>query len=470
MRKTKIICTIGPACEDHDTLIAMCRAGMNVARLNFSHGSHADHQKKIDLLKQVRRELNIPLGILLDTKGPEYRIGTFADGSVTVQEGSRFTFTSEAVEGDEHRVSVSFAGLPEALHPGDRVLVNNGLVVFEVEKVRPPEVICRVLTGGQLSNRKSMSFPGKLMGGPFLSEQDKDDLRFGIQNDVDFIAASFVSTGEDMAQLRKFLLENGGGDIDLIAKIENRSGVDNIEAICAIADGIMIARGDLGVEIPYAEVPAVQKKLTAVCRRLGRRVITATEMLESMIVSPRPTRAEITDVANAVYEFSSAVMLSGETAAGKNPVQAVAVMAHICEITEGQIDYEKAFFAGRFQIQNPKDALSHAACAMAVGVGAKAIAVCDLTGKTAALVSRFRIRTDIIGISSSERISRRLALSWGVIPAMTGLNASPEVRFYQAAACAGEIMALSKGDSLVLVGGAGSESEDINTIRLETVS
>lgn len=470
MRKTKIICTIGPACEDHDTLIAMCRAGMNVARLNFSHGSHADHQRKIDLLKQVRRELNIPLGILLDTKGPEYRIGTFADGSVTVQEGSRFTFTSEAVEGDEHRVSVSFAGLPEALHPGDRVLVNNGLVVFEVEKVRPPEVICRVLTGGQLSNRKSMSFPGKLMGAPFLSEQDKDDLRFGIQNDVDFIAASFVSTGEDMAQLRKFLLENGGGDIDLIAKIENRSGVDNIEAICTIADGIMIARGDLGVEIPYAEVPAVQKKLTAVCRRLGRRVITATEMLESMIVSPRPTRAEITDVANAVYEFSSAVMLSGETAAGKNPVQAVAVMAHICEITEGQIDYEKAFFASRFQIQNPKDALSHAACAMAVGVGAKAIAVCDLTGKTAALVSRFRIRTDIIGISSSERISRRLALSWGVIPAMTALDTSPEVRFYQAAACAQGITALSKGDSLVLVGGAGSESEDINTIRLETVS
>ncbi len=468
MRKTKIICTIGPACEDKETLIAMCRAGMNVARLNFSHGTHADHQRKIDLLKQVRQELGIPLGILLDTKGPEYRIGTFGSGSVTVQEGARFTFTSEAVEGDEHRVSVSFAGLPEALSPGDKVLVNNGLVVFQVEEIRPPEVVCTVLTGGVLSNRKSMSFPGKLLGGPFLSEQDKDDLRFGIQNDVDFVAASFVSTGEDMAQLQSFLRENGGGDIDLIAKIENRSGVDNIEAICAIADGIMIARGDLGVEIPYAEVPAVQKKLTAVCRRLGRRVITATEMLESMIVSPRPTRAEITDVANAVYEFSSAVMLSGETAAGKNPVRSVEVMAHICEFTEGQIDYEKAFFAGRFHIQNPKDALSHAACAMAVGVGAKAIAVCDLTGKTAALVSRFRIRTDIIGISCSERIYRRLSLSWGVVPAMTALNSSPDVRFYQAAVCAGEILSLSKGDYLVLVGGTDSQSEDINTIRLET--
>lgn len=470
MRKTKIICTIGPACEDKDTLTAMCRAGMNVARLNFSHGSHADHQRKIDLIKQVRRELNIPLGILLDTKGPEYRIGTFAGGTVSVREGERFTFTSEAVEGDEHRVSVSFAGLPEALSPGDRILVNNGLVVFQVEEIRPPEVVCRVLTGGVLSNRKSMSFPGKLLGGPFLSEQDKDDLRFGIQNDVDFIAASFVSTGDDMAQLQAFLRENGGGDIDLIAKIENRSGVDNIEDICTIADGIMIARGDLGVEIPYAEVPAVQKKLTAVCRRLGRRVITATEMLESMIVSPRPTRAEITDVANAVYEFSSAVMLSGETAVGKNPVEAVEVMAHICEFTEGQIDYEKAFFANRFQIHNPKDALSHAACAMAVGVGAKAIAVCDRTGKTAALVSRFRIRTDIIGICDSEHVCRRLCLSWGVIPAMVRLHSSMDVMFYQASACVRDMCALSEGNHIVLVGGSGSrEQNDSNTIRLETI-
>lgn len=470
MRKTKIICTIGPSCEDKDTLIAMCKAGMNVARLNFSHGSHADHRKKIDLIKQVRNELNIPLGILLDTKGPEYRIGTFAQGKVTVKEGAHFTFTSEPVEGDEHRVSVNFAGLSDSLTPGDRVLVNNGLVIFEVERICKPEVVCRVVTGGVLSDRKSMSFPGKTMGGAFLSEQDKADLRFGIENGVDFIAASFVSTKEDMLQLQSFLQENGGGDLDLIAKIENRAGVDNIEDICTIADGIMIARGDLGVEIPFAEVPAVQKKLTATCRRLGKRVITATEMLESMIFSPRPTRAEITDVANAVYEFSSAVMLSGETAVGKYPAEAVRTMAHICETTEGQIDYEKAFFSYRFHIRNPKDALSHATCAMALGVGAKVIAVCDLTGKTASLVSRFRIRTDIIGITPSERIYRRLALSWGVIPAMMEMHGSMDVMFYQAVSRAKEIIGLTKGDYIVLTGGCSCPKEgNTDTIRLETI-
>lgn len=470
MRKTKIICTIGPACESRETLIAMCRAGMNVARLNFSHGTHEEHQKKIDLIKSVREELGIPLGILLDTKGPEYRIRTFRDGKVTVREGQLFTFTTEELEGDETQVSVNYKGLADDLKPGDRILVNNGLVVLEAERIEKPRVICRVIIGGVLSDRKSMCFPNKVLGGPYLSQQDRDDLLFGIAADVDFIAASFVSTREDMLELKSFLQKNGGGDIDLIAKIENRSGVDNVEAICQVADGIMIARGDLGVEIPFVEVPAVQKRLTAVCRLLGKRVITATEMLESMIYNPRPTRAEISDVANAVYDYSSAVMLSGETAVGRNPVQAVEAMAHICEFTEQKIDYTAAFFGCQFRIGSRQDALSHATCALAVNVNARAMVICSVSGKTAALVSRFRVPVDIIGFTTNPRICRRLALSWGVIPALAETYTSMDVMFFQAAACAGTLLELKAGDNIVLTGGPiNGQSNNTNTIRVETV-
>ena len=283
MRKTKIICTIGPSSENKQTLTEMCKAGMNVARLNFSHGSYPEHQAKIDLIKEVRQELGMPIAIMLDTKGPEYRIRTFAAGKVTVKEGDSFIFTTDEVEGDETRVSVNYQGLVNDLSVGDRILVNNGLVVFEVTSLEGSNVVTKVLTGGVLSNRKSMSFPNKVMTGPYLSEQDKQDLLFGIKNGVDFVAASFVSTKSDMEELKHFLAANGGGNIDLIAKIENQSGVDNAEEICQVADGIMIARGDLGVEIPFVEVPAIQKRLTSTCRMLGKRVITATEMLESMI-------------------------------------------------------------------------------------------------------------------------------------------------------------------------------------------
>ncbi|MDY4221412.1 MAG: pyruvate kinase, partial [Candidatus Faecousia sp.] len=304
MRKTKIICTIGPSSENKQTLIEMCKAGMNVARLNFSHGSYPEHQAKIDLIKEVRQELGMPIAIMLDTKGPEYRIRTFGAGKVTVKEGDSFIFTTDEVEGDETRVSVNYQGLVNDLSVGDRILVNNGLVVFEVTSLEGSNVVTKVLTGGVLSNRKSMSFPNKVMTGPYLSEQDKQDLLFGIKNGVDFVAASFVSSKSDMEDLKHFLAANGGGNIDLIAKIENQSGVDHAEEICQVADGIMIARGDLGVEIPFVEVPAIQKRLTSTCRMLGKRVITATEMLESMIQNPRPTRAEISDVANAVYDGS----------------------------------------------------------------------------------------------------------------------------------------------------------------------
>ena len=346
MRKTKIICTIGPASENEETLTKMCQAGMDVARLNFSHGSHEEHQKKIDLIKKVRKNLSLPIAIMLDTKGPEYRIKTFENGKIQLEEGATFTLTTEDIVGNEQRVAVNYKNLIENLKVGDRILVNNGLIILEVTKLKTPDAICKVIAGGELSDRKSMNFPNKVMNHAYLSEQDKQDLLFGIQNEVDFVAASFVSTKQDVADLRAFLDENGGEDIDIIAKIENRSGVDHVEEICEIANGIMIARGDLGVEIPGMEVPAIQKYLINKCRMLGTRVITATEMLESMIHNPRPTRAELSDVANAVYDGSSAIMLSGESAAGKYPVDAVRNMAEIAEYTESQIKYTNRFQFG----------------------------------------------------------------------------------------------------------------------------
>lgn len=470
MRKTKIICTIGPSSENRETLIQMCKAGMNVARLNFSHGTYPEHQAKIDLIKQVRQELNLPIAIMLDTKGPEYRIRTFAGGSVTVKEGDSFTFTTDQVEGDETRVSVNYQGLVNDLALGDRILVNNGLVVFEVTDLEGSNVHTRVITGGVLSNRKSMSFPNKVMTGPYLSEQDKQDLLFGIKNEVDFVAASFVSTKADMEELKQFLAANGGENIDLIAKIENQSGVDHAEEICQVADGIMIARGDLGVEIPFVEVPAIQKRLTSTCRMLGKRVITATEMLESMIQNPRPTRAEISDVANAVYDGSSAVMLSGESAAGKYPVEAVKTMAAICEFTEQHTSYSKRFHNYEFHIRNTLDAVSHAICSMAIDVEAKAIVVCSVSGTTARMVSRFRCPVDIIGMTTDPRIFRRLSLSWGVTPVLAEEFTSQDVMFYHALASAKKVLDLPKGSKVVLTGGPiNGKTGNTNTIKVETV-
>ena len=333
MRKTKIVCTIGPACSDENTLTEMCRAGMNVARLNFSHGTHEEHLEKIALIKKVRKKLNYPIAIMLDTKGPEYRIKTFKNGGVTLKDGDTFTFTTLDVEGDSSRVSVSYEGLAKDLSVGDRLLLNNGLLIFEVTSLTDTDVVCKVIAGGELTNRKSMSFPNKVLKQKYLSDQDKDDLLFGIKNGVDYVACSFVSCKQDLIDVKEFMAANGAENIDLIAKIENRSGVDNIDEICAECAGIMIGRGDMGVEIPFEELPAIQKHLITKCRLLGKRVITATEMLESMIHNPRPTRAEISDVANAVYDGTSAIMLSGETAAGKYPVLTVSTMSRIAEQT-----------------------------------------------------------------------------------------------------------------------------------------
>ena len=470
MRKTKIICTIGPASSTEEVLTQMCQAGMNVARLNFSHGSHSDHQEKIDLIKNVRNKLNIPLSIMLDTKGPEYRIGTFINNKISVNVDDTFIFTPEDIVGDNSRVSVNYPHLATNLNIGDIILVNNGLVKFQVSGFMNKDVITRVVIGGELSNRKSMSFPNKVMHGPYLSEQDKADILFGIKNDVDFIAASFVSSAEDLKELRTFINDNDGESIDIIAKIENRAGVDNIDEICDFCEGIMIARGDLGVEIPFVEVPAIQKMLIDKCRLLGKRVITATEMLESMISNPRPTRAEISDVANAVYDGSSAIMLSGESAAGKYPVEAVRNMAEIAEYTESHVSYKKRFWASEFKIRNNLDAISHATCAMAIDVAAKAVVVCSVSGKTARMVSRFRCPVDIIGMTTNPKVWRKLSLSWGVTPVLSDEFASMDVMFYHALKHAKESLELVHGNCVVLTGGPiNGQNGNTNTIKVEKI-
>ena len=470
MRKTKIICTIGPASENEEVLTQMCLAGMNVARLNFSHGTYEEHEKKIALIKKVREKLGLPIPILLDTKGPEYRIKTFAAGKVEVAEGADFTFTTDEIEGDEHRVSVNYKNLHNELKAGDTVSANNGMVVFRVENVEGHDIHCKCVVGGTLSNRKSMSFPNKVMSGPYLSEQDKADIIFGIQQGVDFVAASFVSTAQDVKDIRELLDANGGGDIEIVAKIENRSGVDNVEEICQNCSGVMIARGDLGVEIPYVEVPAVQKKLTRICRMMGKRVITATEMLESMIQNPRPTRAEISDVANAVYDGTSCVMLSGESAAGKYPVEAVRAMAQIAEYTENHTDYAQRFRATEYVGKDTLDCISHAVCSMALDVNAKAIVVCSVSGKTAMLVSRFRTPVNIVGMTTDRKAWRRLAMSWGVTPVMAEVFPSLDVLFYYAKKETAKVMGLEVGDNIILTGGPmNGKSGNTNTLKIEQI-
>ena len=470
MRKTKIICTIGPASESEATLTAMCQAGMNVARLNFSHGSHPEHKKKIDLIKQVREKLDLPIAIMLDTKGPEYRIGMFENGRVTLADGQDFTFTVDDVMGDETRVSVNYKGLNKDLKPGNIVTVNNGMVKFRVVDIDGADIRCKCLVGGDLSNRKSMSFPNKVMSGPYLSEQDKADILFGIEQGVDFIAASFVSTKQDVLDIRNLLDANGGEDIDIIAKIENQAGVDNVEQICEVCSGVMIARGDLGVEIPFVKVPAVQKSLTRKCRMLGKRVITATEMLESMIHNPRPTRAEISDVANAVYDGTSCIMLSGESAAGKYPVEAVRTMAEIAEYTEQHTDYKQRFLSQEYRGNNNLDSLSHSVCSMALDLDAKAIAVSSVSGRTAMLVSRFRTPVDILGITTDKKIWRRLSMSWGVTPVMSEQFGSMDVMFYYALKTARETLNLQPGDNVILTGGPiNGQSGNTNTIKVERI-
>lgn len=471
MRKTKIVCTVGPACSDEKVLSELCLAGMNVARLNFSHGSHEDHSEKINLIKKVRKKLNMPIAIMLDTKGPEYRIKTFKNDKVMLSPGDTFTFRCTDCEGDETGVSVNYEDLYKDMNVGDRILVNNGLLIFEVIEISDTDVITKVLAGGEISNRKSMSFPNKVLSKVYLSEQDKSDIKFGLENDIDFIACSFVSCKQDLIDVKDFIKnECPDAGVDIIAKIENRSGVDNIEEICSECDGIMIARGDMGVEIPFEQLPAIQKQLITKCRLLGKRVITATEMLESMIHNPRPTRAEISDVANAVYDGTSAIMLSGETAMGDYPVLTVKTMSRIAQQTEETIDYKKRFLTSEFKIKNTVDAISHATCGMSIDLDAKAIIVCSLSGSTVRMVSRFRAPVDIIGMTVNEKTWRKLALNWAVTPVMGEMYPSTEVLFYSAVKEAKKVLDLKKGDKVVVTGGlTNGVSGNTNLIKIETI-
>ncbi len=468
MKKTKIIATIGPASNNRQTITALTQAGCDVVRLNFSHGTHETHRKTIEIIKQVRQEKNIPLPILLDTKGPEFRIGTFENGSVTLKEGDSFTFTTRGVIGDATCVSVSFKEICDNLVAGDKILLNNGLVVFKVNSVTQTDVKCVVEIGGVISDKKSMFFPDKQLTTTFLSEADKRDILFGIEQDVDFIALSFVSKAQDVLDVKNFLAENGGAHIDVIAKIENRAGVNNLLEIIPVCNGIMVARGDLGVEIPFEELPDIQKYIINQCRIHGKRVITATEMLESMIYNPRPTRAEISDVANAVYDGTSAVMLSGETAAGKFPVESVAAMAKIVERAENHVEYIQNI--DKFSIKNSSEALSHSAATLAKDLNAKAIVVCTRTGATARMVSRFRPNINIIGLTTDLYAYRKLALSWGVLPALAEEYSSIDILFYFAKQTALKSGLAKKGDAIVVTGGPpDGQSGNSSLISVETI-
>lgn len=453
MRKTKIICTIGPACRNEETLEAMVNAGMNVARLNFSHGTHAEHLETINMLKAVRERLNVPLAIMLDTKGPEYRIKSFENNSVFLNDGDSFTFTTDQIIGNEKKVSVSYAGLADELEIGDIILLNNALLKFEVISIEGHDINCRIVTGGELSNNKSMSFPGKTLKQSYVSEQDRADILFGIENDVDFIACSFVSRKQDMLDIKE-ILGDSVKKIDLIAKIENRAGIDNIDDICSECDGIMIARGDMGVEIPFVELPIIQKALITKCRLLGKRVITATEMLESMIHNPRPTRAETSDVANAVYDGTSAIMLSGETAAGQFPVDVVRTMDLIASTTEGNIDY-KHEFASRKENENVSidEGIAHAAVTTAHDLNAKAIIAVTKRGKTARLISKFRPAVQILGCTTDEDNQRKMNMSWGVTPFVIDEEDNTDTLFAKAVAAAKYHGYVKEGDLVVITAG-----------------
>ena len=454
MRKTKIVCTLGPATDNEEILRKMMLEGMNVARCNFSHGTYEDHKKRMDAVKKLREEVGRPIAILLDTKGPEVRVRDFKDGRVTLEEGQLFTLTSEEVEGTKDIVSVTYNRLYEDLEAGMRVLIDDGLIEMKVEQVNKTNIVCRVINGGVVSNHKGVNVPDVDLSMPYISDKDREDILIGIEQDVDFIAASFVQKKEDILQLRKLLEKNGGGQIKIIAKIENAQGVANIDDIIEAADGIMVARGDMGVEIPYEEVPVIQKKIIQKVYLAGKHVITATQMLESMIKNPRPTRAETTDVANAVYDGTSAVMLSGETAAGAYPVEAVKAMVRIAERTEQDINYRKRFF----QIEreaNPDitDAICHATCTTAHDLNAKAIVTVTKSGMSAKLISRYRPVSDIIGCATTDKVCRQLSIAWGVTPILIKEEKEVLALFDKAIEAAQKKGLLEKGDIAVMTSG-----------------
>lgn len=455
MRKTKIVCTIGPTSESKEIFSELVKKGLNVARLNFSHGNHEEHLERIRMIKEVREELGIPIAILLDTKGPEIRTGDFEEGVAELKEGQEFILTTENVIGDESKCSISYDKLPEDVKKGDRILIDDGLIELEViSTLDNNNIKCRVNNGGVVKNKKGVNVPGVKINLPATTKKDISDIEFGIENGIDYIAASFIRKAEDVHEIRRILEKNNAHHIQIISKIENQEGLDNIDEIIEVSDGIMVARGDLGVEIPTEMVPLAQKEMISKCNKVGKPVITATQMLDSMMRNPRPTRAEVTDVANAIFDGTDAIMLSGETAAGKYPVEAVRTMANIAERTEQSLDYE-AILKRRASDKETSVtyAVSHATCNTAHDLGASAIISATSSGFTARMVSKFRPKAPIIAATTRPEILRRLVLVWGVKPVLIkDVNSTDEI-FELSIDKAKEHGYIENGDLVVITAG-----------------
>ena len=453
-RKTKIVCTLGPATDRDGVLRSLIEKGMNVARLNFSHGTHEEHLERIREVRAIAYELGAPVAAMLDTRGPDVRVRTFRDGSASLEQGQDFILYPDDVPGDEKGVSITYPDLAQDLRPGDAVLVDDGLMEMRVESVDGRNVRCTVLNSGTISNNKSLNFPGVVITLPFVSEQDRRDILFAIEHDLDFIAASFVRNAGDVRELTDVLEGNNCRDIRIISKIENREGVENIDEVIRVSHGIMVARGDMGVEIPFEELPSIQKEIIRKCNRAGKPVITATQMLDSMIRNPRPTRAEITDVANAIYDGTSAIMLSGETSIGRDPVNAFSTMAKIALKTERDIDYIKRFEETHIAAsRNVTGAIGYATCSSAHTLGASAVISVTSSGHTARAVSRYRPACPIIATTVSEKVCRQLALTWGVVPLVSEVQGSMEELFDRAVENASGTGIVQSGDLVVITGG-----------------
>ncbi|MEW5953679.1 MAG: pyruvate kinase [Bacillota bacterium] len=470
MRKTKIVCTIGPACEQIDMLKAMLEAGMNVARFNFSHGAHDEHGQRIKAVRQAAREVGRNVALLLDTKGPEIRLGKLSTEPVTLLAGDRLVLTTENIEGTREKMPVGYRGLPQDVKPGDTILVADGLIELRVIETSRREVLCKVVNGGDLTSRKGINLPGIKVNLPPVTDRDVEDITFGVRQGLDFIAASFVRKANDVLAIRQ-IVEESDGDLDIIAKIESRESVDNLDEIIKVADGIMVARGDLGVEIPAEEVPLIQKIIIEKCNRAGKPVITATQMLESMIHNPRPTRAEASDVANAILDGTDAVMLSGETAAGQYPVEAVATMARIARTTEAALQYEKILAGKRKGLSRTvTDAISHATCATAEDLGAAGIITSTESGYTAKMVSKYRPRAPIIAVTPTAPVLRKLCVVWGVEPLLVGRITDTDGMIEAAVDTSLKAGLIKGGDLVVITAGvpAGVHGTT-NLIKVHTV-
>lgn len=454
-RNTKIVCTIGPASEKPEIFRDLVKNGLNVARLNFSHGSHEEHQQRIDVIKAVREELNKPIAILLDTKGPEIRTGKFKEEVVSLEEGQKFTLTTRDVLGDKEICSISYKDLPKDVVVGGMILIDDGLIALEIlEIVDNTDIVCIVKNGGDIKNHKGVNVPGVKINLPAITDKDRADIEFGIRNGIDFIAASFVRKAYDVIEIRRILEENNAEDIQIISKIENQEGVDNIDEIIEVSDGIMVARGDLGVEIPTEEIPLVQKLIISKCNDWGKPVITATQMLDSMIRNPRPTRAEVTDVANAIFDGTDAIMLSGETAAGRYPLEAVKTMATIAKRTESALNYRELLNKKRYGVgDSVTNAISHATCTTAQDLEASAIITATSSGHTARMVSKFRPEAPIVAATPNHSVMRKLALTWGVYPIYIDKTQSTDTLIELSVERALESGIITEGDLVVITAG-----------------